>query len=76
MVLFLVWASPTMFHSWTADGDLQVPLVLLTATEAIAIGFLGLAVLRLLPTLRYISESYRDDEHPWPVRAIRWILSL
>lgn len=74
LCVFLTWAAPTMLRSWSAGGDPKVPLVLLSASWFVAVGMLVTAVLNAPQLARYLSESYRTDEGPWPVRAIRWLL--
>jgi hypothetical protein len=69
--LFVVLAAPTMLRSWTADGAVEPTLVLLTATALVAIGVLAVSASRVMPTLRYVDDSHRPDDHGWAIDLIR-----
>jgi hypothetical protein len=71
MVLFVAVAAPTMVRSWTADGPVEPTLVLLSATGFVAIAVLGMSASRIGPTLRYVDESYRTDDHGWGIDLVR-----
>jgi len=71
LLLFLALACPTVLRSWTASGEVQPKLVLLTATWLAAIGLLGTALAKAPAAGRYLSESYRAGEGPWLVRVMR-----
>jgi len=71
MALFVALAAPTMMRSWTADGAVEPTLVLLNATTVVAAAVLSMSVSRIAPTLRYIDESYREDDHGWAIDLVR-----
>lgn len=70
----LALACPTVLRSWTAGGEVQPKLVLLTATWLAAIGLLGTALAKAPAAARYLSESYRTGEGLWLVRMMRRLL--
>lgn len=70
--VFIVWAAPTVFESWLADGKLQVDLFLLSASWIVAIGLLTLDLAWHVPrSLRYLDESYPSGTAPWVILRIR-----
>ncbi len=71
MVLFVALSAPTMLRSWTADGSVEPTLVLLTATAIVALAVLGMSASRVMPTLRYVDESYRTDDNGWAITLVR-----
>lgn len=71
LLIFLVLAAPTVFRSWSADGNLQASLVLLSATWFAAVCLLVAAVIKGPELARYLSEAYRHGEGPWLVKIIR-----
>jgi hypothetical protein len=71
MSLFVALSVPTIVRSWTADGSVEPTLVLLNATAVVAIAVFGLSVSRLPPTLEYLDESYRADDHRWTIEFVR-----
>lgn len=71
MVLFVGLSAPTMLRSWTADGSVEPTLVLLSATAVVAVAVLGVSASRVMPTLRYVDESYRTDEDWWAITLVR-----
>ena len=71
MVLFLGLSAPTMLRSWTADGAVEPTLVLLNATALVAIAVLGMSASRVMPTLRYVDDSYRTDDNGWAITFVR-----
>jgi len=71
LLMFLGLAAPTVFGSWSADGDPQASLILLSATWFAAIALLVSAVIKGPEVARYLSEAYRQGEGPWLVSIIR-----
>lgn len=71
MALFVALAAPTMVRSWMADGPVEPTLVLLSATAVVAIAVLGMCASRISPTLHYVDESYRADDHGWAIDLVR-----
>ena len=71
MALFVALSATTMVRSWTADGAVEPTLVLLTATAVVAIAVLVMSASRVAPTLRYIDESYRADDHGSAIDLVR-----
>jgi len=74
LMIFIVWSLPTVWRSLFADGDPQVRLVLLAATWLVALGLAVAAIARAPAMARYVCESYRAGEGPWPVRFLRRVL--
>jgi hypothetical protein len=68
MIVFVVWAAPTVFRSWAADGSPDVTLVLLSVTWFLAVSLVGLMLLRSPVAGRYLIEAYREGDGPWLVR--------
>lgn len=71
MVLFVGLSAPTMLRSWTADGSVEPTLVLLTATALVAVAVVGMSASRVMPTLRYVDESYRTEDDGWAITLVR-----
>jgi protein-S-isoprenylcysteine O-methyltransferase Ste14 len=71
MLFFVGLSAPTMLRSWTADGSIEPTLVLLTATAVVALAVLGISASRVMPTLRYVDESYRTDDNGWAITLVR-----
>jgi hypothetical protein len=71
LLMFLGLAAPTVFGSWSAEGDPQASLILLSATWFAAIALLVSAVIKGPGVARYLSEAYRQGEGPWLVSVIR-----
>lgn len=74
LVVFILWAAPTVFGSWRSDGPADVTLVMLSVTWSIAIGFVSLLLFRSPVAARFLTEAYRSGEGPWLVRMLRKVL--
>jgi hypothetical protein len=74
LALFVILAMPTVLASWTARGNVQPTLVLLSATWLIAIGLTVVAILRAKIVAQYLVDSYPPEADPWLVRRFRsWL---
>lgn len=73
--VFLVWASPTVWQSWFAQGDPKIHLFLLSATWVLAGGLVMLAVRKGRDVLTYISESYHSTDDFLALRMVRRVVA-
>ena len=71
LLVFLIWATSTVFESWGAMGPANVYLVLLSATWFIGLGLVVIVLAHTRRVARYLTEAYRDGEEPWLVRQLR-----
>lgn len=76
LVVFIVLAAPTIWHSLTAEGPVEPLLVLLALTWACAVGLCLFALAHVRKLVRYLAQAYPPTSEPSVVRGARWVLCL
>jgi FtsH-binding integral membrane protein len=72
--VFLALSTPLVVEAVTAEGATEPVFVILAFTWIAVVGVLVFLLFKTKTVCRYLVESYRRGQDPWPVaRMRRWV---